>query len=54
MALEITKQKKATHFRETLIKPCALKMADVVLGKDAEKMLAAVLLSNNTIQRFVS
>jgi len=33
------------------MKPCVLKIADVVLGRDAENELATVSLSNNTIQR---
>ena len=36
---------------EELIKLCVLKMADKVLGKDAEKKLAEVPLSNSTIER---
>ena len=54
VALEIAKQKKPHTIGESLIKPCVLKMADKVLGKDAEKKLAAVPLSNNTIQRRIS
>ena len=48
MALEIAKGKPHT---ETLIKPCILKMDDIILGKDAERKLAVVSLSNTTIQR---
>ena len=54
VALEITKQKKPHTIGESLIKPFVLKMANKVLGKDAEKKLAAVPLSNNTIQRRIS
>ena len=51
MAFEIAKQKKTRTIGETLIKPCILKTACIVLGKEAEKKLAAISLSNNTIQR---
>ena len=37
VALEIAKQKKPHTTGESLIKPCALKMANKVLGKDAKK-----------------
>ena len=51
VAVEIAKQKKRHTIGKTLIKPCILKTAGVVLGKEAEKKLAAISLSNNTIQR---
>ena len=51
MAFEIAKQKKTRTIGETLIKPCVLKTAGIVLGKEAEKKLAVISLSNNTIQR---
>ena len=51
MAFEIVKQKKSHTIGETLIKSCTLKMAGIVLGKEAEKKLAAISLSNNIIQR---
>ena len=51
MAFEIVKQKKPHSIGETLIKPCVLKMADKMLGKDAERKLESVSLSNSTIQR---
>ena len=37
VAQEIAKQKKSHTTGEALIKPCALKMADKILGKDSEK-----------------
>ena len=40
VALEIAKQKKPHTIGKTLIKPCVLKMADIMLGKDAERKLA--------------
>ena len=51
VAFEIVKQKKPHSIGETLIKPCVLKMADIMLGKDAERKLASISLSNSTIQR---
>ena len=41
----IAKQKKPHIIRETLIKPRVLKMADIMLEKDAERKLASILLS---------
>ena len=37
VAFEIEKQKKPHTIGETLIKPCILKTAGIVLGKEAEK-----------------
>lgn len=37
VALEIVKQKKPDTIGETLIKPCALKMVEIVLGNGLEK-----------------
>ena len=51
VAFEIAQQKKPHSIGETLIKPCVLKMADIMLGKDAERKLASISLSNSTIQR---
>ena len=51
VALETAKQKKPHHIEESLINPCVLKVANKVLSKDAQKTLATVSLSNNTIQR---
>ena len=51
VAFEKAKQKKPHTICETLAKPCILKTAGIVLGKEAEKKLAAILLSHNTIQR---
>ena len=49
VAFAIAKQKNQHSIRE--IKPCVLKMADIMLGKDAERKLASVSLANSTIQR---
>ena len=51
VAFEIAQQKKPHSIGETLIKPCVLKMADTMLGKDAERKLASISRSNSTIQR---
>ena len=51
VALEIAKQKKPHTIRKTLINPFVLQMADIMLGKNAERKLASVSLSNCTIQR---
>ena len=51
VAYEIANQKKPHTIGEDLIKPCTLMMAELILGKEAEKKLAAVSLSNNTVQR---
>lgn len=54
VAYEIAKQKKPHTIGEDLIKPCTLTMVELILGKEAEKKLAAVPLSNNTVQRRIS
>ncbi|XP_064485888.1 SCAN domain-containing protein 3-like [Ornithodoros turicata] len=54
IALEIAKQKKPHTIGETLIKPCAFKMVEILLGKEQERKLAAVPLSNSTVQRRIS
>ena len=40
VALKIAKQKKPYTIGKTSIKSCVLKMADIMLGKDAERKLA--------------
>ena len=54
VALEIAKQKKPHTIGENLIKPCSLKMVEIVLGNEMKKRIAAVPLSNSTIQRRIS
>jgi hypothetical protein len=54
VALEIAKQKKPHTIGEDLIKPCTLMMVELVLGKEAEKKMAAVPLSNSTVQRRIN
>ncbi|XP_067930626.1 protein FAM200C-like [Watersipora subatra] len=50
VAYEIANQKKPHTIIEDLTKPCTLMMTKPILGKEAEKKLAAVSLSNNTVQ----
>ena len=45
----IAKQGKPHTIGETLVKPAALKMANIMLGKDAENKLSQIPLSNDTI-----
>ena len=54
VSLAIAKEKKPHIIGETLIKPCAKKMVEIVLGKEAEKKIAAISLSNNTVQRRIA
>ena len=51
VALQIAKQKKPHTIGETLIKPCASKMVELVLGDESRKKLDTILLSDNTIAR---
>lgn len=50
VAYQIAKSKKPHTVDEELIKPCALEMAKIVLGKEAEKKLQQVSLSNDVIR----
>ena len=47
----IAKKKKPHTIGESLVKPCALEMAKIVLGEDAVKRLSQVSLSNNTVRQ---
>ena len=49
VAYLIAKQGKPHTIGETLVKPAALKMANIMLGKDAENKLSQIPLSNDTI-----
>ncbi|KAK3885513.1 hypothetical protein Pcinc_010254 [Petrolisthes cinctipes] len=49
VAYQIAKLKKPHTIGEELIKPCVLEMAKIVLGKEAEKKLQQVSLSNDVI-----
>ena len=47
----IAKQYKPYTIGEILIKPCASKMARIVLGEESEMKLQQIPLSNDTVQR---
>jgi len=49
VAYLIAKQGKPHTIGETLIKPCAMKMANIMLGKAAADKLSLIPLSNDTI-----
>ena len=49
VALLIAKQDKSYTIGKKLLKPAALKMANIMLGKAAENKLSQIPLSNNTI-----
>ena len=51
VAYQIAKQGKPHNIGETLVKPAALKMANILLGKAAEIKLSRIPLSNDTISR---
>ena len=51
VAFKIAKQKKPHFIGEILIKPCVVKMADIMLGKNIERKQASISFSNSTIQR---
>ena len=53
-SLIIAKQIKRYTIGGTLVKPCALEMARIVLGQESEKKLRQISLSNNTVQRQIS
>ena len=50
----MAKQKKTHNIGETVIKPCALAMARIVLGEKYEKRLKEIPLSNNTVKRRIA
>lgn len=54
LRLRLQSKKKPHTIGETLVKPCAMKMVEIVLGNGLEKKLAAVSLSDNTVQRRIS
>ncbi|XP_059097468.1 protein FAM200C-like [Tigriopus californicus] len=47
----IAREKKPHTIGETLVKPCALEMAKIVLGEDAAKKLSQVSVSNDTVHQ---
>ena len=54
VSLAIAKEKKPHTIGEMLIKPCAKKMVEIVLKKEAKKKIAAISLLNNTVQRKIA
>ncbi|XP_059843705.1 protein FAM200C-like [Hypanus sabinus] len=54
VAYKVAKSKKALTIVEDLIKPCALEMATIILGKEARKKFEQVPLSNNVIHNLIS
>ena len=54
VALETVIQKKAHSVGEALIKPCMLKVVNLILGEASEKEKQLVSICNNTIERPVS
>ncbi|XP_067937153.1 protein FAM200C-like [Watersipora subatra] len=50
VALPIAKQKIPYTIWEQLIKPCAQRMVELMLGKVAERKISVTSLSNNTLQ----
>ena len=50
VAYLIGKQGKSHTIGETLVKPAALQMANIMLGKAAKDKLALVPLSNNVVK----
>jgi hypothetical protein len=49
VALRICKDKKPHTIAETLIKPCAMDMVEVMCGKEARNKVSLIPLSNDTI-----
>ncbi|XP_068240056.1 protein FAM200C-like [Palaemon carinicauda] len=47
----IAREKKPHKIGETLVKPCALEMAKIVLGEEAAKKLSQVSVSNDTVHQ---
>lgn len=51
LALLIAKEKKAHTIGETLVKPCMLTAAKIVLGDESRQKLSKISLSDNTVRR---
>ena len=54
VAYRIAKEKKPHTIGERLIKPCAMKMVELVCGKEQKRKLEKIALSNNTIRCRIS
>ena len=50
IAYQIAKNKKPHTIAETLIKPCALEMTEIVCGSEKRKKLKSIPMSNNVIK----
>ena len=46
IAYRFAKEKKPLSIAETLIKPCALEMIEIVCGSDQRRKLEGILMSN--------
>lgn len=51
LSLLIAKEKKSHIIGETLVKPCLLKAADIILGTQSKQKLSQIPLSDNTVKR---
>lgn len=51
LSLLIAKEKKSHIIGETLVKPCLLKAADIILGTDSRQKLSQIPLSDNSVKR---
>ena len=50
IACRIAKEKKPHSIAETLIKPCALEMTEIVCGSDQRRKLEGIPMSNNVVK----
>ncbi|KAG0721853.1 Protein ZBED8 [Chionoecetes opilio] len=50
VALQIAKEQVAHNLAEKVIKPCALRMAELVVGEEAAKQIKHIPLSNDVIR----
>ena len=50
VSLQVVKTKKPHNIGETLIKPCLVACADILLGESAVAKMKQVSLSNNTVK----
>ena len=50
IACRIAKEKKPHSIAETLIKPCALEMTEIVCGSDHRRKLEGIPMSNNVVK----
>ncbi|GBP66313.1 Protein ZBED8 [Eumeta japonica] len=51
LSLLIAKAKKSQTIGETLVKPCLLKAADIVLGPESKQKFSQITLSDNSVKR---